>query len=44
MLGETFGDHFFVARLEDVQGQGSAGEQDDIEREQGDKGVQTVSG
>ena len=40
MLGEAFADHFFVARLEDVQGQGSAGEQDDIEREQGYKGVQ----
>jgi hypothetical protein len=27
-----------------VQGQGSAGEQDDVEREQGDEGVQAVSG
>jgi len=35
MLGEAFGNHFFVAWFEDVQGQGSAGEQDDIEREQG---------
>ena len=35
MLGEAFANHFFVARLEDVQGQGSAGEQDDIEREEG---------
>jgi hypothetical protein len=33
MPGEAVGDHFLVAWLEDVQGQGSAGEQDDIERE-----------
>jgi hypothetical protein len=26
LLGEAFADHFFVARFEDVQGQGSAGE------------------
>jgi len=32
-LGETFADHLFVARLEDVQGQGSTGKEDDIERE-----------
>jgi hypothetical protein len=35
MLGEAFADHFFVTRFEDVQGQGSVGEQNDIEREQG---------
>src|SRR5882672_2416575 len=32
MLREALTDHFFIARLEDVQWQGSAGEQDDIER------------
>ena len=35
MLGETLANHFFVARFENVQGQGSAGEQDDVERKQG---------
>jgi hypothetical protein len=35
MLGEAFGDHFLIARFENVQGQRSAGEQDDFEREQG---------
>jgi hypothetical protein len=34
-VGQTLGDHLFVARLENVQGQGSAGEQDDFEREHG---------
>jgi hypothetical protein len=33
MVGETFADHFFVAGLEDVQGQRSSGEEDDIKRE-----------
>jgi len=33
MLSETFANHFFIARLEDVQGQGSAGEQNNVERE-----------
>jgi hypothetical protein len=40
MLGEAFRNHVFVAWLEDVQGQGSGGEQNDIEWEQGDEGVQ----
>ena len=44
MLGQTLADHFLVAWFEDVQGQRSAGEQDDIEREQRDEGVQGVSG
>ena len=35
VLGQAFANHFLVTRLEDVQGQGSAGEQDNIEREQG---------
>ena len=43
-LGEAFADHFLVVRFEDMQGQGSAGKQDDIEREQWQKGVQAVSG
>jgi hypothetical protein len=43
MLGEALSDHFFIAELEDVQGQGDAGEQDDIEREQGEKGFQEGS-
>jgi hypothetical protein len=34
LLGEAFGDHFFIARFEDVQRQGGAGEEDDIERKQ----------
>ena len=36
--GEAFPNHFFIARFENVQRQGSAGEQDDIEREQGNQG------
>jgi len=35
MLSQAFANHFFVARFEYVQGQGNAGEQDDIERKQG---------
>ena len=35
MLGKAFADHFLVARFENMQGQGSAGKQDDFEREQG---------
>ena len=38
ILRQTFGDHFFIARLENVQRQWSAGKQDDIEREQGNEG------
>ncbi len=34
----TLADHLFVARLENVQGQGSAGEQHNVEREQGKQG------
>jgi hypothetical protein len=34
MLGEAFANHFFVAWFEDVQGQGSAGEQNNLERKQ----------
>jgi len=44
VLGETLANHFFVARFEDVQGQRSTWKQDDIEREQGNEGVQAVSG
>ena len=44
MLREAFADHFLIARLENVQGQGNAGEQDHIEREQGEKGFQRISG
>jgi hypothetical protein len=33
VLREAFGNHFFVTRLEDVQGQRDAGKQDNIERE-----------
>jgi len=44
ILSQAFANHFFVAWFEDVQGQGSAGEQDDIEREQRDEGVHGVSG
>jgi hypothetical protein len=40
MLGEAFRNQLFVPRFEDVQGQRRGGEQDDIEREQGDEGVQ----
>ena len=43
ILGKTFSDHFFVAGLKNVQRQGSAGEQHDIEWEQGDEGSQAVS-
>src|SRR5580700_11646680 len=35
MLSQALANHFFVARFENVQGQGSAGEQDDIKRKQG---------
>ena len=44
ILRQAFADHFFIARFEDVQRQGSAGEQYDIEREQGDENGQGVSG
>ena len=30
---QTLGDHFFVSGLEDVQGQGNAGEENEVERE-----------
>ena len=43
ILGKTFSDHFFVAGLKNVQRQGSAREQHDIEWEQGDEGSQAVS-
>src|ERR1700723_3984538 len=43
ILGKTFSDYFFVAGLKNVQRQGSAGEQHDIEWEQGDEGSQAVS-
>jgi hypothetical protein len=33
VLGEAFADHFFVAGFEDVQGQRSTREQDNVERE-----------
>ncbi len=38
VVDEAFTDHFFVAWLEDVQGQRRSGEQDDIEREQRKQG------
>jgi hypothetical protein len=35
--GEAFADHLFVAGLENVQRQRCAGEQDNVEREEGDQ-------
>jgi hypothetical protein len=35
--GEALADHLFVTWLENVQGQGRAGEQDNVEREEGDQ-------
>jgi hypothetical protein len=40
IMSQTFADHFFVARFENVQREGCAWKQDDVEREQGNKGVQ----
>ena len=38
--GKAIADHFFITRLENVQRQGHAWEQNDIERKQGNQGVQ----
>jgi len=43
-LLQALSDHFPVARLEDVQGQRSAGKQDDLEWEKGEQGIQAASG
>jgi hypothetical protein len=46
MICKTFRDHLLVSRLKNVQGQGSAGEQHDLEREQRKKGheVSNIAG
>jgi hypothetical protein len=44
ILSAALRNHFFVAWLEDVERQWSAGEEDDIERKEGDKDVQEISG
>src|ERR1022692_3487223 len=42
MICKTFHDHLLVSRLKNVQGQGSAGEQHDLEREQRKKGPRSL--
>jgi short-subunit dehydrogenase len=43
LLRETFADHFFVAGLEDVQGQRHAGQQNHFQGEQGEKRTHKAS-
>ena len=44
ILSAALRNHFFIPWFENVKRQGSAGEEDDIEREEGDKDVQEISG
>ena len=43
ILRQALANHLFIARFEDMQRQGRAGEQYDIQREQGNEGGQAVS-